>query len=303
MTLSTVPRTAAAPVPGPPSAPPADLATGTRGVTATEVATRTWTGPDGIAPRGTVVVLVGRGETPEVYERLGRRLAADAYRVVAVDDDPGAPDALAALLAEPALPRPHVLLGSDTGALTAVDAVRAATVHPDAVVLAGLPTRPAPARGPWGGTWQTEIEARTACPNHRGVLDRAARGGLDHGARPVATTPPDLVTAPAVPSAPEPIGVPVPAGVPEPASPAGAPRLGVPALALHGAADAISPVAEAHRVYRALGATQVAVVEGGLHDVLNDVQHRSVAATLVLFLERLRLSSALPVVVRTGAEA
>lgn len=37
--------------------------------------------PQGLRVRGTVVVVPGRGETRATYGRLGRRLAADAYRV------------------------------------------------------------------------------------------------------------------------------------------------------------------------------------------------------------------------------
>jgi alpha-beta hydrolase superfamily lysophospholipase len=45
-----------------------------------------WTEPDGIAPRGTLIVIGGRGEAPELYERFGRRIAGDGYRVHAVAD-------------------------------------------------------------------------------------------------------------------------------------------------------------------------------------------------------------------------
>jgi hypothetical protein len=45
-----------------------------------------WNEPDGLIPRGTVIVIPGRGELPTVYERFGRRLAGDAYRVRAVAD-------------------------------------------------------------------------------------------------------------------------------------------------------------------------------------------------------------------------
>jgi hypothetical protein len=34
-----------------------------------------WTEPEGVNPRGTLVVIPGRGERPELYERFGRRLA------------------------------------------------------------------------------------------------------------------------------------------------------------------------------------------------------------------------------------
>jgi hypothetical protein len=45
-----------------------------------------WTEPDGVALRGTLIVLPGRGERPELYERFGRRIAADGYRVYVVAD-------------------------------------------------------------------------------------------------------------------------------------------------------------------------------------------------------------------------
>jgi hypothetical protein len=32
-----------------------------------------WLEPDGIAPRGTLVVIPGRGEQPALYTRFGRR--------------------------------------------------------------------------------------------------------------------------------------------------------------------------------------------------------------------------------------
>lgn len=224
---------------------------------ATTAATRTWSEPEHLAPRGTVVLLAGRGETPEVYQRFGSRIAADAYRVIAVDDDPAAAATAAALLADPGLPGPRVLAGSDAGALTAVDLVRAGA-RPDAVLLAGLPVRPGPLGRAWGGSWETEIAARTACPNHRSVLARSARGGIAEALR---TAPPIVRVAPG--------------------------DLGVPVLAVHGAADPISPAEEAVPALRELGA-QVHLVADGLHDVLNDVQHRSVAATVILFLERLR---------------
>ncbi len=242
---------------------------------------RTWTEPEHLTARGTVLVLVGRGETPEVYERLGRRLATDAYRVVVVDEGPDAAAVVAGLLAADDLPAPRVLLGSDTGARTAVAVARDTGPGPDALVLAGLPTSTAIGAGPWGGSWQSELEARTSCPNHRAVLGRAARGGLAESV--LGRALPDL-------------------GLDAPAEASEVAPLGVPVLAVHGGADPISPVGPAVAAYRALGTTEVVVVEGALHDVLNDVQHRSVAATLVLFLERLRLGTDLPAVVRPAAD-
>lgn len=228
---------------------------------------RTWREPSpGPAARGSLVVLVGRGETPEVYERLGRRVAADGYRVVAVGESAPAPHAVAALAAT--LPAPHVVLGVD--AATAVRVAR--TGGADALVLAGVPT-PAGVRGL---TWQAELDARTACTEHQRVLGRTTRSSLFADAGAVAAA--DLTTPDDAP-------------------------LDVPALALHGADDRISPAEHAVAAYRTLGARQVALVAGGRHDVLNDVAHRSVAALFVQLLERVRLGADLPTVVHDVTDA
>lgn len=243
--------------------------------------TQRWDEPAGINPRGTLVVLTGRGETPEVYQRFGARLAADAYRVVALSAAPtsqqdttgGFDDALLpalrAILADPATVAPVVLVGSDTGAQ---QALHAATLSPEdlsgtvsAVIVAGLPTAaPHPALD-----WADEIAVRTACPNHQAVLGRSARGGLWSNAAVVTLD--------------------VPAG----RSPS------VPVLAIHGSVDTISPLPRALEVLSTLPSVETHVVDGGLHDILNDVTHRSVAATIVLFLERLRLDPTAPVIVRS----
>ncbi|MYQ64319.1 hypothetical protein GA0115242_11391, partial [Streptomyces sp. SolWspMP-5a-2] len=55
-------------------------------------------GPVGLRVRGTIVVVPGRGETRATYTRLGRRLAADAYRVRVVDAPELRPDDLDASL-------------------------------------------------------------------------------------------------------------------------------------------------------------------------------------------------------------
>lgn len=225
---------------------------------------RTWhEPPTAHAARGTVVVLVGRGETAEVYERLGRRLAADGYRVVAVGQAQPAPHAVAELLAP--LPTPHVVVGSDAGALTAVRVARAG--HADAVVLAGMPT----SWGVHGLPWQAELDARTTCTAHQRVIAQATRTSLFADATAITTA--DLT------------------------QPDDAP-LDVPVLAVHGAADRISPAEQAVAAYRTLGARQVTLVTDGRHDVLNDAAHRTVAATVVQFLERVRLGADLPEVVR-----
>jgi pimeloyl-ACP methyl ester carboxylesterase len=221
-----------------------------------------WNEPEGLAPRGTLVVLAGRGEHGGVYERFGRRLAFDAYRVRALGDpaaDPSVLDQAAKLLADESLPGPKVLVGSDTGAGYAAHLAAEGTAGVDALILAGLPT------GPWtSGGWEAEVEARTACPTHRARL--SGDPGFRRGALDEAVDPPEL-------------------------------RLDlvrVPVLALHGTDDPVSPLERALGAYADHPGVRTVTFNGGRHDVLNDALHRTAAATVVLFLERLRLSADLP---------
>jgi alpha-beta hydrolase superfamily lysophospholipase len=220
-----------------------------------------WDEPEGLAARGTLIVLAGRGEHGGVYERFGRRLAFDAYRVRALGDasaDPSVLDEAAKLLADESLPGPKVLVGCDTGALYAARLAADGAAGVDALILAGLPT------SPWtSGSWEDEVEARTGCPTHQGRL----------------ANDPDFRRG-ALVSAPEP-------------SELRLDRVQIPVLALHGRDDTVSPVDKALAAYTGV---PTVLFKGGRHDVLNDALHRTAAATVVLFLERLRLSPELPLI-------
>jgi pimeloyl-ACP methyl ester carboxylesterase len=207
------------------------------------------------AIRGTVVVLHGRGEHGGVYERLGRRLSADGYAVAA----PDLPDGEDAALAGRPAHGPFVLVGSDTGAIRALELCGPASTRPDALVLAGLPLPASPADGPPPPvftTWEQELDARTTCADHRARLDgdaRFRRGALS-----------------------EPVG-PTPAALPD-----------LPVLVVHGTADAVAPLAAVRSLVATAPRASLAVVADGRHDALNDAEHRSVAAHVVLFLEAVR---------------
>ena len=222
-----------------------------------------WHPAAGTVVRGTVLLLPGRGEHPGVYGRFGRRLAFDGYRVEALGEVAGPDDAdgLAAQVdAARAAGGPVVLAGSDTGALLALAAAGAA--RPDALLLSGAPTTSHPDRqGGEQPAWHDELAARTACPVHRGLLadDPAFRPGR--------------------------LGAPVPAGL---AAAAEAAAPGLPALVLHGLADPVVPPEAARRLAARLPRAELVLVTDGLHDVLNDAAHRSVAAQIVQWLERLR---------------
>jgi alpha-beta hydrolase superfamily lysophospholipase len=226
--------------------------------------------PDGIAARGTVLVAAGRGETTAAYQRFGRRIAADGYRVRILPDvtaDPAASLAEAGkLLVDDDSPAPRVVVGSDTGALFALTLADRGTTGLDAVVLAGLPV-PRPAGVNLLG-WEAEVEARTGCPTHRGVL---AAGGAEPGALLAAPIPTWFIGHTG--------------------------NVSIPTLGLHGDADPISPLDEARAAYPG----PPVVITGGRHDVLNDLSHRTVAATVVLFLERLRLGADLPLIAQVPA--
>lgn len=97
-----------------------------------------WTVP---APshRGTVAILPGRGETPDAYEDLGTVLTWAGYdaAVLAATDVDSAAASLRELAEDRSYPR--VLLGADTGAVSAVRLARTSGIAVDALVLAGLP--------------------------------------------------------------------------------------------------------------------------------------------------------------------
>jgi len=226
-----------------------------------------WNEPDGIAARGTLVVIPGRGERPELYERFGRRISADGYRVRAVADPVQDEElTIAQVLAETTGPGPHVLVGSDTGALFAAGLVVSGDVtEVDALVLAGLPATDG---GVAPGSWDGELDARTACPTHRARLEGPA---LSRGA----------------------LYKPVPEGWTERADLTHVPQ---PVLGLHGAGDQVSPLAAARARYAAAPRAELVSITGGRHDALNDATHRTAAATVVMFLERLRLGTDLSLI-------
>jgi len=213
--------------------------------------------------RGHVIVLPGRGESAGLYQRLGERIAYDGYTVSvvalpelsAIDGEwldrvvlwPGAHDA-----------GEITVIGSDSGAALAVHLADRLGIG--AAVLAGfggLDRVAEPATG--SGDGDARLSARSACPLYLGRLtdgsaDLAAPAAQQFGQEAAAR----LATA----------------------------VLTVPVLAVHGREDPIAPLDQAVRHYRSVAAdAEIVTVAGGLHDILNDVAHRSVAARIVQFLE------------------
>lgn len=245
-------------------------------------------GPEGLRTRGTVVVVPGRGEGRAAYARFGGRLAADAYRVRVVDapridagDLSGSLARFGAGLAaavedaatEDGVVRPVVLVGADSGA-AAVAALLgreepSVVPFPEAVVLAGLPGRGVGSEGGAGGSsWDDELDVRTFCPAHRGVLTDDS--GTQRGS----------------------LGIAVPDALLDAAHHG---TIAVPTLILVGDADPLADRDALARTAKSLSRSRLAVVRDAHHDVLNDLQHRSVAAEVVTFLETVR-NALVPVV-------
>lgn len=200
------------------------------------------------------MVVPGRGEHAQVYRRFARRIAFDGYVVTVLDSDAASLDDINVLAAQEE--NPVVLVGSDSGAVTALAAARTLD-NVAAVVVAGL-LADTDENSP---QWSDELEVRSACPVHRGVL--ASEGALDAGALTGAT---ETLTA------------------------ASLHGVEVPVLVVHGDGDVVSPADTVIDLVAALPDAQVVLVSGGRHDILNDVTHRAVAAEVVQFLEQLRNS-------------
>jgi pimeloyl-ACP methyl ester carboxylesterase len=168
-------------------------------------------------------------------------------------------DAVAKLVAD--VPGPVVLAGSDTGALRALALAVSGIGEISGLILVGLPGR---APSATAGDWQQELEARTACPTHRARLDDDpdfVRGAL---AEPVSEDLLAVLDDPAVDS------------------------LALPVLVVHGIDDPVAPASAASALADRLPAAELVLARTPSHDVLNDAIHRTVAAHVVQWLERLR---------------
>lgn len=144
---------------------------------------------------------------------------------------------------------PAVLVGSDTGAASVLR-VLAQGAAPEGAIVAGIPID-------LDGSVQPADAERTACPLHLDVLGTAE-----------ARTAELIVEQ--VPAA------------------ADLAAVAVPVLAFHGSADTVSPIDDAGALLSAVPDLELIETVDGLHDALNDQSHRSVAASIVLWLERLR---------------
>lgn len=154
----------------------------------------------------------------------------------------------AAAWLEEAPDSPRVLVGSDAGA-SAVLRLVAEGARVEAAIVAGTLVD--------AELDLPSAEERTACPLHLGVLASEASTDGFGAAKPLPA-PADLAA------------------------------IEVPVLAVHGGADTVSALPQVIHALRTVPDLEVVETVDGLHDALNDQSHRSVAAALVQWLERLR---------------
>ncbi|WP_235486664.1 lysophospholipase, partial [Frankia sp. AvcI1] len=251
-----------------------------------------WDNPPAVAPRGTIILVVGRGEHPGVYERFGTRIAFDGYRVRVVGDPTADADAVTAdirtLLSDPDLPAPRVLAGSDAGAAFVAALVATGTVQADALLLVGLPpadadasagtAAPADATSIAAGATGTGTGATGAGATRTGATGAGDEDGEGEGrwaAELAARTacPTHQARLSADPHLRR-------GGLDTPVPPAWLAdgdlgRVDLPVLGLHGTADLVSPLGQARARYAAAPRAELVTIDGGRHDALNDATHRT----------------------------
>lgn len=213
----------------------------------------------------TVVIFIGRGETPELYRRLGARLAYDSFatHVFAGEDVTNELDIeRLSRQVEAIVERDGTdqlfLLGSDAGALVALALAANERLDVIGVVIGGYTT----ARLETAVDWDGEIAVRSACGAYRERFEKdpaAIRGALH-----------DLEIAPRL----------VDLAVPE--------KVEAPVLVLRGEDDALSSASDAEALTTRFPQARLLTLRAGHHDVFNDRNSRTVAARIVEFIEWVR---------------
>lgn len=237
-------------------------------------------------PRAALVLLHGFGEHSGMYHRLGNRLNADNIDLWALDEighgltygergNSGSLDALVehgARLLELASAespyRPVFLIGHSLG--TSVAATLAATRQPRISGLILSATAFGPAMAAWCAETPPDLELALSVgdcatdPFYADELenDPLAFTSARHGSAIGTVIPASVVAL---------RGSPLPAQL--------------PVLLLHGTRDPVVDVSDARAVAAELPNAHLVEFDC-LHDLLNDVEHRAVASTIVSFVDQ-----------------
>lgn len=235
------------------------------------------------ASRGRIVILQGRGDDASYYERLGRRISADGYTAYVAprpaETIHDAADLWNALTQGWDFETPTIVLTVDSSAGYFTHALKNGLlgIVPHGLILTGIALHNETSLQ-YRSQETNELTLRSACPVHGTVVEAAED------------------TAQLLGSAIEPI---------TPAPPINAERTAIsdvlPTLVIHGSKDRISPVDQVRSTLRDWPAAEFVSVHNGLHDVVNDVHHRTVSAEIISFAERLRLGANAPHIVTKEA--
>lgn len=230
-------------------------------------------------PRGRIVILQGRGDDPTYYKRLGNRISVDGYTAFVPAKTASSTHDVAQIWNDISedwddeIPVLAVTVDSAAGFLTHAIAENLLHTIPDGLILTGIAL---PDVSPDANTRQEadELALRSACPAHGAVVEAA------------------IETESLVTSDVEPIKPVLPKLKDEIKA-----RGTVPSVVIHGSDDVIAPIDQVRLLLQDWTSAEFIAVRTGLHDIINDVNHRTVAAEIISFAERLRQGTNAPLIV------
>ena len=236
---------------------------------------RHWAAPE---PRAAVVFLHGFGEHTGLYHRYGFALNAAGIDLWAVDqfghgltpgdrgdfgtlEDSGAlAEALTELATADGIPL--VLQGHSFGAVAMLFRLLGESETYRAGVVSGAPLVPVPGLVDADSTFEIAPSQLSADPFYLDAIENDPLAFVDADGGPLARE---------LDRGWDSFGELLP-------------TLAVPTLAVHGSNDPIAPVGALRAYAEQIEALSLVEIEGGGHDILNDVTHRRVAATIVEFI-------------------
>lgn len=239
---------------------------------------RHWAAPE---PRAAVIFLHGFGEHTGLYHRYGFALNAANIDLWAVDQfghgltpgdrgdfttleaSIGLANALAELATTGSPVIPLVAQGHSFGAVATLWRLLADAAPYRAAVISGAPLVPVPGLVDADSTFEIAPSQLSADPFYLDAMENDPLAFVDADGRSLARE---------LDRGWDTFG-------------ATLSELAVPTLAVHGSNDPIAPVSAVRAYADQIEPLSFVEIEGGGHDILNDVTHREVAARIVAFVD------------------
>ena len=231
-------------------------------------------------PRAAVIFLHGFGEHTGVYHRYGAALNAAGIDLWAVDqfghgltpgergdfgsleDSIGLADKLAELASDTTPGIPLVAQGHSFGAVATLWKLVDAPDPYRAGIISGAPLVPVPGLVDADSTFEIAPSQLSADPFYLDQMENDPLAFVDADGGPLARE---------LDRGWDTFG-------------AKLPTLKVPTLAVHGGNDPIAPIGAIRAYAEQIGPLSLIEIDGGGHDILNDVTNREVAAAIVAFV-------------------